>query len=513
MRSPLAALTALTAATFATAAAEAAITVIPKPASLERSGQRFDLTRDTRVVARPGAWSVASALAARLRRSTGYELPVTRDAGGRPAIALELGASRRLGREGYRLRVSRRAVRVRAVTAAGLFNGVQTLRQLLPAKAEAGSAQPGPWRVPGVRIGDRPRFPWRGAHLDVSRHFFSVAEVKRYIDLISQYKVNVLHLHLSDDQGWRIMIDSWPRLATYGGSTEVGGGPGGYYTKGDYRELVRYAGAHHMTVVPEIDTPGHTNAALASYAALNCDGKARPLYTGTVVGFSSLCVGKAITYEFLDDVVRELAALTPGRYLHMGGDEAHETTKADYLRFLDRLQPIVRRHGKRMMGWEEIAQAPLLPGTIAQHWGTATGSEEGTENARRAAAQGAKLVMSPANHAYLDMKYDPTTPLGLSWAGYVEVRDAYRWDPAALVDGVGERRIEGVESALWSETLEDTDDIEFMAFPRLPGIAEIGWSKRSGRGWRGYRRRLAAQGTRWEHQSVNFYRSPQVPWP
>lgn len=166
-----------------------------------------------------------------------------------------------------------------------------------------------------------------------------------------------------------------------------------------------------------------------------------------------------------------------------------------------------------MMGWEEIAQAPLLPGTIAQHWGTATGSEEGTENARRAAAQGAKLVMSPANHAYLDMKYDPSTPLGLSWAGYVEARDAYEWEPSALVDGVRERHIEGVESALWSETLEDTDDIEFMAFPRLPGIAEIGWSKRAGRGWVGYRRRLAAQGPRWEAQSVNFYRSPQVPWP
>ena len=513
MRFRLAALTALAGAALAVPAAEAAVTVIPKPASLKRSGERFDLTRDTRIVAGRGAWGVASGLAARLRRSTGYRLPVTRDPGRHPAIYLELGASKRLGGEGYRLRVSRRAVRVWAVTAAGLFNGVQTLRQLLPAKVESASARPGPWRVPGVSIGDRPRFPWRGAHLDVSRHFFSVAEVKRYIDLISQYKVNVLHLHLSDDQGWRIVIDSWPRLATYGGSTEVGGGPGGYYTKRDYRALVRYAAARHMTVVPEIDTPGHTNAALASYAQLNCDGKATPLYTGAEVGFSSLCVGKEVTYEFLDDVIRELAAITRGRYVHMGGDEAHETTEADYLRFMDRLQPIVRRHGKRMMGWEEIAQAPLLPGTIAQHWGTATGSEEGTENARRAAAQGAKLVMSPANHAYLDMKYDPSTPLGLSWAGFVEARDAYEWEPAALVDGVRERHIEGVESALWSETLEDTHDIEFMAFPRLPGIAEIGWSKRSGRGWGGYRKRLAAQGPRWEAQSVNFYRSPQVPWP
>ena len=213
-----------------------------------------------------------------------------------------------------------------------------------------------------MRIDDRPRFRWRGAHLDVSRHFFSVAEVKRYIDLISQYKVNVLHLHLSDDQGWRIAIDSWPRLTSVGGSTEVGGGPGGYYTKRDYRELVRYAAARYITVVPEIDTPGHTNAALASYAELNCDGIAPPLYTGIDVGFSSLCVDKEITYEFLDDVIRELAALTPGPYLHMGGDEAHSTEDADYVRFIERVQPIVAAHGKRLMGWEEIAQAPLLPG-------------------------------------------------------------------------------------------------------------------------------------------------------
>ena len=347
----------------------------------------------------------------------------------------------------------------------------------------------------------------------MARHFFSVAEVKRYIDLISQYKVNVLHLHLSDDQGWRIAIDSWPRLATYGGSTEVGGGPGGYYTKADYREIVRYARARYIELVPEIDTPGHTNAALASYAELNCDGQAPPLYTGIEVGFSSLCVDKDITYEFLDDVVRELAALTPGRYLHIGGDEAQSTEEADYVRFIERVQRIVRRHGKRMMGWAEIAQAPLLPGTLAQYWNTATGSEEGTEVARQAVAQDAKLVMSPANHAYLDMKYDPSTPLGLSWAGYVEVRDSYEWDPAGLVDGVGERDLAGVESALWSETLEDTSDIEFMAFPRLPGIAEIGWSPRAGRSWDEYRLRLAAQGPRWDAQGVNFYRSAQVPWP
>jgi len=498
--------------------AAAAVDVIPKPASVEQRGHgAFALTANARIVvthgSRPAA-SVAAGFARLLRRSTGYRLPVvSRPSRGRhPTVSLSLTRSDRLGPEGYRLRVSRHAVRLEAATAEGLFHGVQTLRQLLPAKVESASEQPGPWIVRAVRIEDAPRFRWRGAHLDVARHFFSVDEVKRYINLISQYKLNVLHLHLSDDQGWRIAIDSWPRLATHGGSTEVGGGPGGYYTKHDYRELVRYAAAHYMTVVPEIDTPGHTNAALASYAELNCDGKARPPYTGIGVGFSSLCVNKEITYRFLDDVIRELAALTPGPYLHLGGDEAQSTDEADYVRFIERVQQIVRARGKRMIGWEEIARAPLLPGTLAQHWSTATGSEQGTELARRAVERGAKLVMSPANHAYLDMKYDPSIPLGLSWAGFVEVRDSYEWDPAALVAGVGESDVAGVESALWSETLEDVQDIEFMSFPRLPGIAEIGWSPRTGRGWAEYRLRLAAQAPRWEAQGVSFYHSPQVPW-
>ena len=195
--------------------------------------------------------------------------------------------------------------------------------------------------------------------------------------------------------------------------------------------------------MPEIDTPGHTNAALASYAELNCDGVAPPLYDGIEVGFSSLCIDKEITYEWFDDVVAEIAALSPGPYFHLGGDEAHETSEEDYLYYLERAQPIVNGHGKRVMGWVDIAQAPLAPGSIAQYWYPASGSEEGTELARMAADQEAQVVMSPANKAYLDMKYDEDTPLGLSWAGFVEVRDSYDWDPATFVDGVGEQDVIG----------------------------------------------------------------------
>ena len=239
--------------------------------------------------------------------------------------------------------------------------------------------------------------------LDVARHFFGVDDVKRYMDLMALYKLNRLHLHLSDDQGWRIEIKSWPNLAIEGGKSEVGGGPGGYYTQQDYTALVDYGRERHITIVPEIDMPGHTNAALASYPDLNCDGIARQRYTGIEVGFSSLCVDKDITYKFIDDVVREIAALTPGAYFHIGGDEVKTLTAAQYVAFVERVQAIVQAHGKETIGWDEIAPAHLLPTTIVQHW-----RPDGAPS--QAVAKGARVVMSVANRAYLDMQYDAGEP-------------------------------------------------------------------------------------------------------
>lgn len=503
---------AVSVAPTATAEApESALSVIPKPTSvIAAPDESFTLTSTTPIVVSSrssGAMDAANALADVLRPSTGYPLPVTRggegDASG--GIRLKLVASGALGDEGYRLEVTTGTIVIRAHRAAGLFYGVQTLRQLLPAAIESDTVQPGPWTVRGVQIRDVPRFAWRGAMLDVSRHFMEVQEVKRYIDLLAMYKVNRLHLHLADDQGWRVEIDSWPRLATYGGSTEVGGGPGGYYTKEQYAELVDYAGRNHIMVIPEIDMPGHTNAALASYAELNCDGTAPELYTGIDVGFSSLCIDKPLTYEFVDDVVRELAAMTPGPYLHIGGDEAHSTPHEDYVTFVNKVQEIVTSHGKTMVGWEEITGADVSSSSVAQMWWDA-------EEARAAVQKGMKVVMSPAQKAYIDMKYDASTPLGLSWAGYTSVQDSYEWDPATFAEGVPEESVLGPEAPLWSETLTDIDDVEYMAFPRMAGIAELGWSVAEGRSWEEYKGRLGAQGPRWDRLSVNYYRAPEVPW-
>ena len=410
--------------------------------------------------------------------------------------------------EAYELAVDAAAVTITAPRHAGLFYGVQTFRQLLPAFVEYEAVRADktrPVRIAATRITDTPRFEWRGVMLDVARHFFTVEEVKRYIDLISLYKMNRLHLHLADDQGWRIEITSWPNLTTQGGSTEVGGGPGGYYTQAQYSDIVSYARDRFITIVPEIDLPGHTNAALASYAELNCDGKPRPLYTGIDVGFSALCIEKDITYRFIDDVVREIAALTPTLYFHVGGDEVKTLTPAQYVQFIERVQKIVQSHGKQMVAWDEVAPAALVPTTIVQHW-----RPDGSPTA--ATAKGTKIIMSVANRAYLDMKYDNSTPIGLNWAANIEVKDAYDWDPATIARGIVESDIIGVEAPIWSETLASIRDLEFMAFPRLPAIAEVGWSPARTRNWEGFRARLGAHGPRLTALGVNFYRAPSVPW-
>ena len=497
-------------AVAAPAAPERSVTdIVPVPVEAKADPHGgFQLTPWTVISADHGAGQVADYLRGLLRPATGYPLPVVGHSWGLPAISLELGHEARIGTEGYRLRVTRDGVSLRANTADGLFEGVQSLRQLLPSAIDAKSVQHRAWTVAGGTVVDYPRFAERGAMLDVARHFFTPSQVKLYIDQVAQYKVNTLHLHLADDQGWRIEIKSWPKLATVGGKTAVDGDPGGYYTQAQYKDIVAYAASRHITVIPEIDMPGHTNAAQSTYAELNCDGVAVPPRTDTEVGYSSLCISSPITYRFVEDVVRELAAITPGPYLHIGGDEAHATPPADYQTFEHKVQPIVAKYGKKITGWHEIAKTSPPVSAVPQYW------DFGGENAdvAAAAARGNKILMSPANYAYLDMKYTDATPLGQDWAGLVEVRDAYNWDPATLVPGVGEAQVAGVEAPLWTETIRTSNDIEFMAFPRLPALMELGWSPKSTHNWDAFRLRLAKQAPRWAAQGIDFYHSPQVDW-
>ena len=495
-------------------AATAQPALIPAPAEMTVGRGGFEIGGETQIVVAPGdrqARRVADVLAALVGTTVDSTPQVTTARPLGDAVRFVTDSTRDdLGAEGYQLSVTRSGVVLTAAAPAGLFYGVQTLRQLLPPRVEYTATLPRSLTIPAVEITDRPRYPWRGMMLDVARHFFEVDDVERVIDLMALYKLNRLHLHLSDDQGWRIEIPGYPDLTRVGGRTEVGGGPGGFYTTADYDRIVAYAAERFVTIVPEIDLPGHTNAALASVPELNCDGVARPPYTGTRVGFSSVCVDREETYAFVDEVVRQLAAQSPGDVIHLGGDEVKELSAAEYARFVRRAQAIVERHGKRFMGWDEVAGVDLAPGAVIQVWrpqarGTA-------RSVARAVAGGAQVVLSPADRIYIDMKYDESTILGLTWAGTNGVRDAYDWEPADLVDGVPESAVLGVEAPLWSETIGTISDIEFLAFPRLAGVAEIGWSPR-GRSWREYRRRLAQHGPRWEALGVTFFRSPEVPWP
>ncbi len=493
------------------AAAQPAL--IPMPAALEVGEGTFEVSGETPIVVEAGdleAARIGRMLAALIgTRDDATPAVLEGDPSG-PAIRLLTRPERTdLEDEGYELVVTVEDVVVTAATSAGLFYGVQTLRQLLPPRVEYTATIPASMLVPAVRIMDSPRFEWRGMMLDVARHFFGVEDVERVIDLMALYKLNRLHLHLSDDQGWRIEIPGRPELTEIGGQTQVGGGPGGFYTVGDYERIVQYAADRFVTIVPEIDLPGHTNAAQASIPELSCDGVARELYTGIRVGFSSVCVDREETYAFVDDVVRELASRTPGAEIHLGGDEVRELSAEDYARFVTRAQAIVRRHGKRFMGWDEVAHVELLPGAMIQVWRPL--SHVTGQSVARAVEAGAQVVLSPADHIYLDIKYDSTTVLGLTWAGLNSVRDAYEWEPAGLIEDVPETAIRGVEAPLWSETLGTIRDIEFMAFPRLAGVAEIGWSPR-GRDWENYRLRLAEHGPRWTALGVSFFHAPEVPW-
>ncbi len=481
--------------------------VIPLPVYDKPTGNTFTLTSTSKIYVEPATdeiINIGNYLKEKLSASTGYPLSVVtaiKDSSLENILLTTENADSSLGDEGYKLIISKDLITLQAYKPAGLFRGIQTLRQLFPVSIESASKMPGPWEIATRIIIDHPRYKWRGAMLDVARHFFSVSDVEKYIDLLAYYKINIFHIHLSDDQGWRIMINSWPNLAKYGGSTSIDGDAGGYYTQKDFSDIVAYAKARYMTVVPEIDMPSHTNAALASYAELNCDGKARSLYTGDDVGFCSLCVDSPETYNFLDDVIKELAAITPGPYIHVGGDEAKTLPIPKYDYFVEKVEKIVHKYGKQMIGWEEISNADLTPGTISQFW-------VNDSLALKAVKDGIKLIMSPAPKIYLDMKYDASTKLGQDWAGYINVKTSYDWDPAELVKGITDKNIIGVEAPVWTETLKTLSDVEYMAFPRIVCSAEIGWTPAAKKNWNDFEYRLLVQQERWDVMKINYYKIP-----
>ena len=500
------------------------ISVIPIPQTVTAAGgAAFRITPASAIVADTTSIDqqrAALALTAVLRPSTGYLLPIVtnldsintavrapKDTNRRTIIRLRLGASIVPGAEGYTLTSDADSVVVEAGSGAGLFHGVQTLRQLLPFGIEThqSAIQMGPWQVPAMRISDAPSYGWRGSMLDVARHFFTPDEVKQYIDILALYKLNTQHLHLADDQGWRIEIKSHPELTAMGAPSEVGGGPGGYFSQVDYADLVRYAQDRYVTIVPEIDMPGHINAGLISHPELACGRRKPAIYTGISGGFNAMCPDSEASYALLEDVIREVAVMTPGAFMHIGGDEVQGLTKEQYAKFILRVQSMVLKNGKRMAGWEEVATvSPLDPSTMIQQW-------QG-DSLKIPVRPGTDMVLSAAPHMYLDMRYTPLSELGLRWAGNIDVRKAYDWEPSTAIKGLGQARVLGLEAPLWSETPRNITAVEYLVMPRLPAIAELAWSPASRRSWEDFRLRLSAHAPRWNLLGINYYRSAQIAW-
>ena len=488
---------------------------LPRRVAPTEAASPFPITSATTV---SGDTDAAGILAELMRTRTGLEPGATDD--GDIVLSVDGGGEP----ESYRLRISADGIRIDGADAAGLFYGIHTLVQLIHG-TDAG------WIVPAVEIEDAPRFAYRGVMLDVARHFHDVDTVRAYIDRAAALKFNHLHLHLSDDQGWRLEIRSRPEMTRTASATSVGGGPGGFYTQDDYRAIVAYAASRHMTVVPELDMPGHTHAVGIAHPELAEDPvldavvstggpapRAGEPYTAIDVGFSSLRIGEDATYDFVADVFGELAELTPGPYLHFGGDEALGTSPEDFATFVARASEIVRRTGKTPIAWHEAGAAPgLAPGTIGQYWSFVTPVDGADERARAFTRGGGRLILSPADAVYLDMKPHEDSPLGLTWArGATSVERAYRWEPSAVVDGLAEEDILGVEAPLWTETVATLEDIDALAFPRIAAAAEAAWSPATSdaadRTWESFRARTGGLGPLWTTLGIRFPASPEIPW-
>lgn len=509
--------------------------VIPLPQKVERHEGSFELGPKTSVAIDAGLEETGSFLITRLRRTTGFPFEPSGSAGaGRIVLTLK-DAPNDLGPEGYELTVSPDSIVVRAPAAAGVFYGIQTLLQLLPPEVLASNTVSGVrWRVPCLYILDQPRFPWRGLMLDVSRHFFNKDEVERLLDTMALLKLNTFHWHLADDQGWRIEIKRYPRLTQVGAwrpgigfgldpksSTACGpdGRYGGFYTQDEVREVVAYAQARHITIVPEIEMPGHSTAALAAYPEFSCTGGpfTPPLSGGVFRGI--YCAGNDATFQFLDGVLAEVCALFPGKYIHIGGDEVPKNNwrncakcqariKADGLRneeglqsyFIRRIEKIVNAHGHTVIGWSEIRQGGLAQNAAVMDW-IGGGAE--------AAGEGHDVVMTPTRFCYFD-HYQSTNyalePRAIG--GFLPLSMVYAFEPVpANLPARFQAHILGGQGNVWTEYMPSMNHVEYMVFPRACALAEVDWSPKTARNWMDFNRRLTAFEKRLQLLKVNFRES------
>lgn len=482
--------------------------IIPLPSQIETRPGEFHLTSETAILADlPNRWN-ADYLQALLSTPSGFPLPgLSPDQSEKNFISLRLmPVLASLGNQGYRLTVSPEAVRVEAPELAGVFYGIQSLRQLLPVEIEERRPVSGvDWRIPCMTITDQPRFAWRGFMLDEGRHFQGQETVLQMLDLMALQKLNVFHWHLTEDQGWRIEIRKYPRLTEIGSrraGTRNGftagrhdGVPhGGYYTQAEIRAIVAYAAERHITIVPEVEMPGHSVAALAAYPELSCTGGPFEVATHFGIFPDIFCAGKETTFAFLQDVLDEVMELFPSPYLHIGGDEAPKKrwkncpdcqrrireqglkdSHALQVYFTNRIAAYLDSKGRHAIGWNEILQDGLAESAVVQFW--ARGRQRLLAAIR---AEHRQTVMSSCLSTYLDYPYR-----------LLPLRRLYRYEPVpAGLDEESAASILGVESPLWTEWVPNRARLDYQAYPRLSALAETGWTPRERKSLPDFRRRL-----------------------
>ncbi|MEV5964005.1 family 20 glycosylhydrolase [Kribbella sp. NPDC051952] len=447
-----------------------------------------------------------------------------------------------LADERYGLEVAGDGVRVWAATAEGVHRGLTTLRQLITAHLRDGVAA-----LPATRIVDGPRFGWRGLSLDVVRTFHAPEAVRRVIDMLSLYKLNVLHLHLTDDQGWRVEVPSRPMLTDVGSKGAMGDRPGGYYTRDELAELVAYAADRFVTVVPEIDMPGHTTAVFSSYSELApAELRTVDLGNGTSIPLNTLDPERPEIWAFVEDVLDGVIPQFPqSAYVHIGGDEAWGMADEAHAAFVERCAELVRDRGKLVVGWQEIARAAISSDDVVQYWleprqidsldSDAASAvppdllpvlvehmKKAEQDVPRALAHGSRLIMSPTSRLYFDCPHaepssDPAQEelrkrVGLPFYTPVSIRGGIDWDPLDVTPQVdSDTQIAGVEAAIWCETITSQEDLEFMLLPRLPGAAEKAWS-RTPTDWPDYATRLSHQSSAWRSRDWTWFKSVEIDW-
>ncbi len=512
--------------------------LVPLPRAITPRHGAFLLQAQTAILADPASRETAEYLAQTLRLSTGYPLATRvqeHAAAEQGTILLTTNnPDANPGPESYQLSINRDGVVIRASAPAGLFYGAQSLLQLLP--PDVFSHEPvtrRAWAIPCVEIQDSPRFAWRGFMLDVSRHFFNKSEVEHLLDAMALHKLNVFHWHLTDDQGWRIEIKKYPRLTEIGAWRKKIGfgldphassayGPdgryGGFYTQDDIREVVAYAQARHITIVPEIEMPGHSVAALAAYPQYSCTGG--PYYTDPVMGSSAgiYCPGNEQTFAFLQDVLGEVCDLFPGKYIHIGGDEVTKPNWRDCRRcqalmhregmkneeqlqsyFVHRVAKNLESLGRHAVGWSEIRAGGLPTGAVLMDW---------TGGAVEAATAGHDVVMCPNSYCYFDYYQSRNRAAEPPASGaYLPLDKVYSFEP--IPSNLGPRYgpcILGAQANLWTEYIPSLKEAEFMTFPRLCAMSEIDWSPAVRRDWDDFSRRLQAQLTRFDKIGIAYRR-------